>query len=211
MNNIIISYLTMRKAIGFLALVFPFALIFGKMLGGVLPMEVSISAYYWTTAGDIFVSLLAVIGIFLISYKGYDLRDKIITSIAGVSMLLVALFPCFGTDSPNYIFMFLSPKATGIIHYAAAILTFSFMGVMSFFQFTKGNSGTEGKKKRNKVYKICGIVIGSTILIMLITILFPSFREATDTFRLFFWLESIVVWAFGISWLIKGETLLKDK
>jgi hypothetical protein len=25
-----------------------------------------------------------------------------------------------------------------------------------------------------------------------------------------FWLESFVLWAFGFSWLIKGETLWKD-
>jgi hypothetical protein len=26
-----------------------------------------------------------------------------------------------------------------------------------------------------------------------------------------FWLEAIVLMAFGFSWLVKGETLLKDK
>lgn len=25
-----------------------------------------------------------------------------------------------------------------------------------------------------------------------------------------FWLESVAVWAFGWSWLIKGEAILKD-
>ena len=27
---------------------------------------------------------------------------------------------------------------------------------------------------------------------------------------LVFWLESVAVWAFGISWLVKGETILTD-
>jgi hypothetical protein len=26
-----------------------------------------------------------------------------------------------------------------------------------------------------------------------------------------FWLESIALWAFGISWIVKGEVILKDK
>ncbi len=26
-----------------------------------------------------------------------------------------------------------------------------------------------------------------------------------------FWLESIALWAFGISWIVKGEIILKDK
>jgi hypothetical protein len=26
-----------------------------------------------------------------------------------------------------------------------------------------------------------------------------------------FWLESIMIWAFGFAWLVKGETLWRDK
>jgi hypothetical protein len=26
-----------------------------------------------------------------------------------------------------------------------------------------------------------------------------------------FWLEVIMLWAFGFSWLVKGETILRDK
>ena len=211
MNNLTISYLTMRKAIGYIAMVFPFALIIGKMFGGFLPMEDSISQYYWTTAGDLFVGMLVTFGIFLLSYRGYDKIDKAITSLAGISMIIVALFPCEGTDVPNYLFMFLPVKASAVIHYVFAILTFSLLGVMSLVQFTKGNSKTKEKKKRNLIYKICGITIFATLGIMIIVQLIPNGREATNVIRLWYWLEAIILWAFGVSWLIKGEALLKDK
>ena len=211
MNNIVISYLTMRKAIGILALLFPFLLIIGALFGGPQPMQPSLSQYYWTTSNILFVSMLVTFGIFLLSYNGYDKRDKIITSIAGIAMMLVAFFPCEGTEVPNYLFMFVSVSATNLVHYVGAALAFSFLGIMAYFQFTLGNSNTPQKKKRNLIYRICGIVIGVAILGMAVVQFAPGVRESTDVIKLFFWLESIVVWAFGVSWLIKGETLLTDK
>ncbi len=35
---------------------------------------------------------------------------------------------------------------------------------------------------------------------------FPNF----ESFNPIFWLEAIALWAFGISWLTKGETILID-
>jgi len=211
MNNITISYLTLRKAIGVLALALPLILVLAGLFGGAIPMEQSISQYYWSTAGDIFVGCLVAFGVFLISYNGYDRKDRVITFIAGLAMLIVAFFPCEGTAEPDYVFMFLPPQANHIIHYGAAIVTFSLMGVMSMFQFTQ-TSGvmTEAKKKRNKIYRICGYVIFGAILGMAIIKLIPAIFIATNVIRLFFWVESSVLWAFGVSWLVKGEALIKD-
>lgn len=210
MNKLTISYLTMRKAIGYIAMVFPLALIIGNLFGGLTPMQNSLSEYYWTNSNIIFVSMLVTFGIFLLSYNGYDKRDKWITSVAGVSMLLVAFFPCEGSPVPDYLFMFLPVKASAIIHYTAAISTFSLLGVMSLFQFTQGSSNTKQKKKRNLIYKVSGITIFATIGLMVVIQLIPHGRETTDTFKLLFWLESIILWAFGIAWLVKGEAFLKD-
>ena len=59
----------------------------------------SISAYYHSNAQDFFVGLLVAVGIFLLSYRGYDLKDRIVTAILGVTAIGVALFPCsLGTE-----------------------------------------------------------------------------------------------------------------
>ena len=209
---ITISYLAMRKVIGIVALAFPFLLIIGALFSGAAPMQPSLSQYYWTTAGDIFVAMLVTFGIFLLAYNGYDNRDKAITSIAGIAMLLVAFFPCEGSEVANYLFAFLSPKVTAMIHYLMAIVTFSFLGTMSLFQFTQSfGEMTKGKKNRNRVYKTCGIVIFGAIAGMAIVRFIPGVYEATNSIRLFFWLESLVLFAFGASWLVKGEAILKDK
>lgn len=209
-NNLVISYLTLRKAVGIIALAFPIMLIVGALFAGFTPMQPSLSQYYWTTSGVLFVSFLITFGIFLLSYTGYDKTDEVVTSIAGVAMILVALFPCEG--GTDYLFAFLSPTLTGAIHYASAIIAFISLGFMSYFQFTKsGGQMTNAKRKRNAAYRICGVVIAASILFMAPVRIIPGVFEATNVVRLFFWLESLVVWAFGVSWLIKGETLLKDK
>lgn len=206
MNNIIISQLTLRKVIGILAITFPFLIILGTWTGGIVPLLGSLSAAYWSNASVIFVSMLVTFGIFLLTYKGYDRVDEIITTISGVAMICVAIFPMGGGTS--YLFLFLTESMTHILHSLSAVIAFSLLGVMSFFQFTKHQGEiTKNKKKRNLVYRVCGIIIFSAILLMIPSQMFV----ATEAIRLFFWLESIVVWAFGVSWLVKGEALLKDE
>lgn len=212
MNNILITHLTLRKVIGFLALTLPFILIITGMFGGNIVMEKSLSAYYWSTANMLFVSLLVTFGIFLLSYKGYDKVDLAITSIAGIVMILVALFPMVGSVEPDYLFMFIPVKATGIIHLVTAGFTFTMLGMMSFFQFTKsGGEMTAQKIKRNKIYRISAIVIWSSLVIMMIVSFVPGLQDILNKVKFIFWFESICLWAFGVSWLVKGEAILKDK
>ena len=145
--------------------------------------------------------MLVTFGIFLLSYNGYDKKDQILTTVAGLAMLLVAVFPMWGGSS--YLFAFISSNATGYLHFIFAGITFTSLGVMSYFQFTKTNGDmVPAKIKRNKVYRVCGIVIFAAIAGMIATAFLP--------FNLTFILESIVLWAFGVSWLVKGEAILKD-
>ena len=64
------------------------------------------------------------------------------------------------------------------------------------------------KKKRNIIYIICGCVILAMMILLLIVMLVPSLIPFIG---IVFVLESICLVAFGISWLVKGETLFKDE
>ena len=206
----IVSYLTLRRWIGILAIAFPLLII----LVDFAPMQTSISAYYWTHSGDIFVSILVMMGLFLLSYHGYDKRDDWITGIAGGAMIIVAFFPCEHGEhfiSHPYIAWYLTIGVTKIFHYIFAVITFGLMGVMSMFQFTQTKSNmTTNKKKRNRVYRICGWVIFGALAAAAIVQIIPGLRKATDVVRLWYWLEALMIWAFGISWLVKGEALWAD-
>jgi len=188
----LIHYRTLRKVLGIMALLFPVVLV----LFGTSVMKSSLSAYYWSTAKDIFVGFLIAMGIFLVSYNGYDKADKIITTIPGISMMLLAIFPMsMESFTPN----FLSSGVSNIIHYASAAITFIFLGIMSLTQFSRSDNFF-----RNRIYKICGYIILITIATMIPFIVSPYIMEVTDRFRLFFIQETVVLWAFGYSWLVKG-------
>ena len=80
---LIMSYLLMRVLIGVSAVLLPFALILvNRALGHGLSS--SMSGYYYTPMRNIFVGSLCAIGVFLISYDGYDLADRAITDVAGL-------------------------------------------------------------------------------------------------------------------------------
>src|SRR5215468_1540580 len=93
-SPLIISYLGLRKAVGFIGLGLPFVLIFGNQLFPDSPwFQYSISDYYYTHMRNVFVGSLCAIGVFLITYRGYDICDRIAGALASVFAIGVALFP----------------------------------------------------------------------------------------------------------------------
>ena len=68
---------------------------------------------------------------------------------------------------------------------------------------------TPQKIKRNVVYRVSGVVIVVCLLLIAVLRFLPP--GPIDDLQPVFWLETIASVAFGVSWLIKGETLLKDQ
>ena len=68
---------------------------------------------------------------------------------------------------------------------------------------------TEEKKKRNRIYRTCRVVI--LVCIGLIGLISTPWLEGfAASLKPVFWLETFALWAFGFSWFVKGETLWKD-
>jgi hypothetical protein len=211
-NTLLISYMTLRKAIGFLAITLPGILMIGTLtVGGCSHVEASISHYYYTVMGDVFVGYLIATGIFLISYKGYDLKDNIVSFLAGVFVICIALFPTSNNKDLGCVTRTLSDIPLRIqVHFFAAALFFLTLSYMSIFLFTKSSGNmTAQKKLRNRVYRICGIMIIGSILMIGIEDQIPGLKTAVPSIT--FWLEWVANLSYGISWLIKGEFILKDK
>jgi hypothetical protein len=212
-NPQLISYTNLRRTIGILGLAFPIVLVAGNFAfqeGS--PLQSSISAYYHSVMRDVFVGLLCILSVFFYTYKGYDRRDQLVSRAAGLSALGVAFFP---TDVREYICADSASSVVGILHLSFAALFFLTLAYMSFFLFTKSGSNasmTLEKMKRNRVYRICGLVMVTCIALLLVYFLVNdklpcSFRKLSPVF----WLETIALWAFGVSWLVKGEMLMSDK
>ena len=231
----VIHLQTLRKAIGLVAVALPFLLLAGENLRdwiltndgrvGDVIVEASISAYFHTGMREVFVGSLCAIAVFLVCYKGYDRRDNIAANIAGVSAFLIALFPTreisreagdTGLRVIDSATLFSGPESAdpayvSIVHFTAAAIFFVTLAVMSLFLFTLSDRPDPAPRKlqRNTVFVVCGwTIIASVISIALAKLVLPE--EWTERTSMVFWLETIAVVAFGISWLTKAEVFLGD-
>ena len=202
-DSLLVSYLTLRRAVGLIGVTFPVLLSVGCWAsGGCTGIEDSISAYYGTDMRNFFVGLLFAIALFMFSYRGYDNRDEIAGKLACVFALGVALFPT--TSSNRWI------HGAHFCFAAALFLTFSFFSLVLFTESDPKEIRTEQKEKRNAVYKACGIAMLVCIGLIAIFVLFGQDTEVAKIKPVFI-LETLALWSFGISWGVKGETLLRDR
>lgn len=167
------------------------------------PFPDSISAtYYIDTCIVPFMIILGSAGMLLISYKGYDKQDDIICTLAGICGWLICIFPCdkSGAYTTELVGTFAIPAITsGWIHNISAIIFFMLLAYNSLFLFTKSSGNmTEKKKKRNIIFKVCGI--GMVIaLVGIIPVSVLSIYGGT------WFVEMIALTLFGISWLTKSN------
>lgn len=157
----------------------------------------SISATWYTNACTVFMIILGWASGLLVCYKGYELIDDILLTCTGIAGFGICLFPCSTASSPGKVGTFLIDSSiSNTIHFICAIAFFGLLAYNSFFLFTKSSGEMTKKKKiRNIIYRICGIGMVASFLILLL----PYFRIQV-------WLmETIALTFFGISWLTKAD------
>lgn len=208
-ESLVISVVILRRAIGFIGFFLPFSLVVLSGFG----IQPSISDYYHLPGilvRDVFVGAMCAIGVFMCSYKGFDIRDFWVTTLAGVFAILTALFPVEPLVNPTP-----SDQTRTWFHLAFAGIFLGSLAFLCLFLFTKTNpkkKPTLQKIYRNRVYYVCGwLMVGSLLLLVIRLCLPQGMKDALAPLHPVFWLETVAVMAFGFSWLIKGETLLGDK
>lgn len=67
------------------------------------------------------------------------------------------------------------------------------------------------KARRNKIYRRCGYTMLICLALILVIFAFDDFAKKIEIICPVLILETVALWAFGISWLIKGQFLIKDK
>ena len=194
-----INTIRLRCAIGWLGMLLPWIVLLMSMLYGYgFPDSIS-ATYYLPTCITPFMIILGSAGLLLFSYKGYDKQDDIICSIAGVFALGICLFSC-GTNDLTYVGTFqLNQEASGVLHNISAFGFFALLAYNSLFLFTKSSGNmTNNKKKRNIIFRVCGIGMIVSFLAIIPISVFNLWGGV--------WLvETVALAFFGISWLTKAN------
>ena len=243
-NELIISYMNLRKTVGWIGSLLPIVLITGNVIFFTTSLPGSMSGYYYTHMRDVFVGALCALGVFLVAYTGYDEVDRWITNIAGLCAIGVAFFAtkppvCAAgartCTAPWVTHLSAGQQVRGDIHLFFAAVTFIALGLMAL-RFAKSGATPGGqagmsrirhglglanpgdgkrprgrKKQRNALYRACGITILSCVVLAAASNLLPTSVKAQWPWLFVF--EALAVFAFGVSWFVKGETLrtLKDR
>lgn len=212
-ENIIISYLTLRKWLGVLGMALaPLLVITTLIVGDCDTLLSSISIYYYSTAGDILVGVLSSIAVFLFAYKGYEKKDDMAANLAAISALGIGFFPTTA-DLSGVCPVTIDNNIIGIIHFICGILFFLVLAYMCLFLFTKSsNDPTPEKQMRNKVYKVCGYgIVACLVFLGLYFAVLEEIVPRLAVVRPVFMLEALSLLFFGVAWITKGEVWLTDK
>ena len=211
-----INVLKLRKILGWLGATLPLIVAALYMIfevgAFILPRSIS-ATYYAASCITPFMIILGAAGILLICYDGYDKQDRLVCTLAGIFGLCICLFPCYNKFLDfgpwELVGTFQLPAViSGWIHNISAIIFFLLLAYNSYFLFTKSSGEmTENKRKRNLIFKICGVgMLSSFIILIPLELLKVSFAT---------WLiEAIALTFFGVSWLTKSQCytwLFKDK
>lgn len=203
-GSVIISYMTLRKIIGFLGISLPVVLVVGSfLLDKPMHLQVSVSAYYHTNMRNALVGIICGVSLFLLSYHGYEWQDSLASKLAGLFALGIAFFPTSLTNDKS--------DMISRMHYITAGIFFVLLAYMSIFLFTKSaGDKTPQKIKRNRVYRVCGIIMLISVIGIPIDSI-PAIHDSIVFLKPTLIFETSALVCFGISWLTKGEALLKDK
>jgi uncharacterized membrane protein len=200
MSALAAAYTYLQRAVGFIAFLLPIVLVGGNWLFFDGRINGSISSYYYTPLGGVFVGSLCALAVFFLSYNyralpGFNL-DRLLSNVASVAALGVAFFPTASEadDAAG------GESAIAVLHLVFAGILFILLAVFAIFLFRKTDGDTTmWKQRRNNVYMICGIIIAVAIVGVPVSNLF--------SLHLLLLLESMAVFAFSFSWLVKGGAI----
>lgn len=224
----VVSYLTLRKTIGWLGMLLPFLLLTGNILLNKYGLfnnqwfvqlhdnysyenegsfKTSVSHYYYTTVGEIFTGTLAAVALFMICYTGHPKRkedkglsDNAMTNLAGIFALGVVAFPTSSGLMKDNLRSFISSSTVGWIHYGFAASFFIVLALMSIVNFRRSQHPDQfGMGKDDPFYLRCGIIIIVSLILV------PVLSYANIYSHSTFILEAVALIAFGLSWLKKGQ------
>ncbi len=191
---------------GISALAFPVALALGGWFVADLAYQPSLSDYYYTRMGDVFVGMLIAIGASLTVYAGYSRQEDWVLNLAGVLAVAVALIPPFRELPPCQ--NCLPLLTSSFWHGAAALGFFAAIGWVCIFRARDTLELIPNKLVVRRYKQFYGL-IGALMIAAPVGALILS--AVLDAGRMVFWAEAFAVWVFAAYWLTKTYELRRSR
>ena len=194
-------------------LLLPFTVRIGALVVEGVAATDSISAYYYTSMRDILVTTLVLVGVLLACYRTPDRRDAATAMIAGAAAIGIGLCPMDPVFAKEILIQhprlgdadcYINRGPLGFhFIFVTVFFTLSFYLVYFRFQAFTPEIPTPQKLVRNRIYRICGLIMFASFTTIGALAIFNQGASI-------FWPETAAVIAFGVAWLIKGQIVLKD-
>ena len=186
------------------ALAFPVVLALGGWIVADLAYQPSLSDYYYTRMGDVFVGMLIAIGASLTVYAGYSRQEDWVLNLAGVLAVAVALIPPL-REAPQFAEPLL---ASSFWHGAAALSFFAAIGWVCIFRARDTLELIPNElvvRRYRQLYRLLGtLMIAAPASALLLS-------AVLDAGRMVFWAEAFAVWVFATYWLTKTYELYRSR
>jgi hypothetical protein len=197
------AYVFLEQFVGCIATALPAVLILGGLLLGRHELESSLSAYYYTPVGAVFIGALCALGVFFLSYQCRPLPghrvDNRLSNLATAAAVGVAVFP----TAEHHTEAWTGEWLVSTIHLVCAAALFVLLAYFAFFRFPEPNAALAPARRRNAIYRSCGWVI----VLVIALVLGNNALHLPDSWNVLLWLETVGVVAFGSAWLVKSGQL----
>ena len=160
----------------------------------------SISASYYQTgwSHSFFIGFLFAIAAFLFAYNGLTRNEMVLSKIAAMAGLGVALFPC-GCDQPAV--------RTSAVHYISASVMFLVLAGFCYIFYRRARrKGFAQAQVRAGLYAVCGVAIVLAIMVLTLNGLLDDALKRRIPYVVFYG-EAVGLVAFGITWITASHVL----
>lgn len=199
-DYIVQTYFVLRLVIAGGALLLPAALLLWAAVDPAVPMQHSISAFYYTRARGVFVGAVVAIGVALLSYRGYTRGSNLLLNTAGASAIVVALVPT--TDPSTGI------TDPGNIIHAVVALAFFLLAALSIVFYGHATVGDIPDPPSQQRYRAVYRVITVTVVVLPVIAFVLAWTVEPDA--TLFIVETAALYAFATFWLIKTYELSRS-
>lgn len=199
MTSMIRSYVFLRRSIGLIGIALPVVLIVGNLFWPPADVLASISGYFYSPLRGVFVGSMCAVGMFLLSYRGIGLVDDLISNVAAVAAVGLALFPTTppGPRSP-------AQQHVAVVHAVCAATFFFMLALFCLVRFPKPDNELTANDPNRHRRDVAYYVTGGLILLCLLLVVVTGLLPATEPAHPLLILETVAIFSFGVSWFVKG-------